>query len=665
MKENKLFLIILGYILSFLSSFNIFFLVLNVLVIIFLIIKKKEVKYYFLGIGIVFIRALFINNNYDPNKIDKYLVLNIKENYVILINSKMQHFISYDLQGCNIFSVVKIDGYLQKVKESSNFDVFSFASYLKYKNIQYEVVVDSYEIVFKGDHFKNKIYNFLLTNIDEKSKEMINLLLFGVKENKTFYNNLIKMGVVQMVVVSGFHFNALEEVLSKIKTKWIHYFILIFFLFYLYLLNFQIAASRAFLAYFLRLLGKRYRFFNNYFNFLLILSLFLLLNPFYLFHTGFILSFFLTFVLLFTKELKMKKIYKTLLLYMCALPIIIYMNNEFHLLSILFQFIFTIPITILYFSSWIVMFLKFLSPFYNLACNLFINIVNTLANLDLMIIIKDFNYLELFVYYFALFSICFLLAIKYKKKIIVFNLIIATLFTYKYNYNLFFEEESVVIFDVGQGDSSLISLGNNKGHILIDTGGSFTYDYATKVLIPYFKKNSIRKLDYVIISHDDYDHNGALDSLKRNFKIDKIIDGTKIKELTLNDFKLNNLNYGNSYKEDNEKSGVFLFELFNKSFLIMGDASVEVEDDILSRYNLDIDYLRVGHHGSNTSSSKEFLSNISCNNAFISVGRYNNYGHPHKEVLDNLYSLNYNVYRTDIHGMIIITSNGIKTRFAV
>ena len=141
--------------------------------------------------------------------------------------------------------------------------------------------------------------------------------------------------------------------------------------------------------------------------------------------------------------------------------------------------------------------------------------------------------------------------------------------------------------------------------------------------------------------------------------------GSDFKELTHQRIKISNLNYGTNYNEDNERSGVFYFELFSKSFLIMGDASKKNEEEIMYKYSLDIDYLRIGHHGSNTSSSLMFLDNISCNNAIISVGKYNNYGHPHKEVLDNLNMLNYNIYRTDLHGMIMITSNGIKTRFDV
>jgi competence protein ComEC len=282
-----------------------------------------------------------------------------------------------------------------------------------------------------------------------------------------------------------------------------------------------------------------------------------------------------------------------------------------------------------------------------------------------MIIIKSFNIIELFLYFMLILIIIYLLAIKYNKKVGIYACFLSILFVYKYNYCFIFEQESVVFFDVGQGDCTLINLGKNKGHILIDTGGNINYDYATKVIIPYLKANGIKKLDYVLITHDDYDHNGALESLVSNYNVKKVLDGSDLKELEYKRFKITNLNYGSNYNEDNEKSGVFYFEIFNKSFLIMGDASKRVEEEIMYKYSLDIDYLRIGHHGSNTSSGLDFLKNIDCNNAIISVGKYNNYGHPHKEVIDNLNKLNYNIYRTDLHGMIIVTSNGIKTCFDV
>ena len=122
----------------------------------------------------------------------------------------------------------------------------------------------------------------------------------------------------------------------------------------------------------------------------------------------------------------------------------------------------------------------------------------------------------------------------------------------------------------------------------------------------------------------------------------KVLDKKKIpyysciKELNIDDNKLyflNNKDYGN----ENDNSSVIYTELNNYKFLFMGDAGVEVEEDLIKKYNLkDIDVLKVGHHGSKTSSGKEFIDSINPKYSIISVRKNNRYGHPNKEVLDNL-----------------------------
>jgi competence protein ComEC len=133
-----------------------------------------------------------------------------------------------------------------------------------------------------------------------------------------------------------------------------------------------------------------------------------------------------------------------------------------------------------------------------------------------------------------------------------------------------------------------------------------------------------------------------------------------IKKLNVDDNKLhflNNKDYGN----ENDNSSVIYTELNNHKFLFMGDAGVEVEEDLIEKYNLnDIDVLKVGHHGSKTSSSKEFINKIEPKYSIISVGKNNRYGHPNKEILDNLkYS---KIYRTDYDGSVMfkIKNNKLK-----
>ena len=177
-----------------------------------------------------------------------------------------------------------------------------------------------------------------------------------------------------------------------------------------------------------------------------------------------------------------------------------------------------------------------------------------------------------------------------------------------------------------------------------------------------------------ISPHGDYDHMGEAINQVNNFKVEKVIfncgefnelemdlikvlDNKQIpyysciKELDIDDNKfyfLNNKDYGN----ENDNSSVIYTELNNHKFLFMGDASVEVEENLIEKYNLqDIDVLKVGHHGSKTSSSKEFINEINPKYSIISVGKNNRYVHPNDSVLDNLDKTK--IYRTDIDGSIM------------
>ena len=174
--------------------------------------------------------------------------------------------------------------------------------------------------------------------------------------------------------------------------------------------------------------------------------------------------------------------------------------------------------------------------------------------------------------------------------------------------------------------------------------------------------------------HGDYDHMGEAINLVNNFKVEKVIfncgiyndleqelikvlDKKKIpyysciKELNIDDNKLYFLN-NKDYDNENDNSSVIYTELSNHKFLFMGDAGVEVEEDLIEKYNLqDIDVLKVGHHGSKTSSSKEFINEVNPKYSIISVGKNNRYGHPNSNVLENLD--NSKIYRTDKDGSIM------------
>ena len=144
----------------------------------------------------------------------------------------------------------------------------------------------------------------------------------------------------------------------------------------------------------------------------------------------------------------------------------------------------------------------------------------------------------------------------------------------------------------------------------------------------------------------------------------KVLDKKKIpyysciKELNIDNNKLYFLQ-SKEYDNENDNSNVIYTELNGYKFMFMGDASITTEKEVLSKYNLsNIDVLKVGHHGSKTSSSKEFINEINPRYSIISVGKKNRYGHPNKEVLENLKDSK--IYRTDIDGSIMFKINNNK-----
>ncbi len=181
--------------------------------------------------------------------------------------------------------------------------------------------------------------------------------------------------------------------------------------------------------------------------------------------------------------------------------------------------------------------------------------------------------------------------------------------------------------------------------------------------------------------HGDYDHMGEAINIVENFKVDKVIfncgeynylEKELIKVLKKKRIKyytcINELNLDNNkfyflqtkdFNDENDNSNVIYMELNNYKFLFMGDASIDTEKEILKEYDLpQIDVLKVGHHGSKTSSSEEFINTINPKYSIISVGKDNKFSHPNKEVLDNL--KNSKIYRTDQDGSIVFKIKNSK-----
>ncbi len=260
---------------------------------------------------------------------------------------------------------------------------------------------------------------------------------------------------------------------------------------------------------------------------------------------------------------------------------------------------------------------------------------------------------------------------KWKPEKLVRLVMVFCLFPWSWNLDPFFH---IYQIDVGQGDGTLIVEPFQKSVTMIDAAGKFNTDQATKLFIPFLQSHQIRKIDTMIVTHDDFDHSGAVDSLQENFAIGKtirsaqdIFDDPSLLIETEIPGKPAKLNVGYEFwfllnerkqteDEENDKSLVCLFQYDGFRYLYTGDASSAIEKQLTELYDLSADLLKLGHHGSKTSSSRDFLKAVNPKLALISAGYQNRYGHPSLEVLQTLNELGIDRLNTADHGSIHLYS---------
>lgn len=211
--------------------------------------------------------------------------------------------------------------------------------------------------------------------------------------------------------------------------------------------------------------------------------------------------------------------------------------------------------------------------------------------------------------------------------------------------------------DVGQGDAAILVEPFQRSVVMIDAAGRFNHDNASELFLPFLQSRQIHQLDALIVTHADFDHNGAAASLSQLIPVENLVEKPDDLpplpypfKLLLEDREIEDL------EDKNDQSLISFFAYDGFRFLSMGDASSAIERQLLGRYDLDIDLLKLGHHGSATSSCLEFLEQTSPQLALISSGYQNRYGHPSLEVLNSLDMAGIDRINTADHGMIHFAS---------
>ena len=582
---------------------------------------------------------------------------------------------------------IKVTGEVKELKNNTVFNAFNYKKYLYNNHIYLNYNVNKIEILEDENIFyklKNSIIKRINNISDNDSSVQAYFNLFVLGNNDYLDNNIYasykENGIWHLFAVSGMHISlivlCLEFLLKKVKFK--NIIVSIFLLYFLFLTNYSASVLRCVLFYLFNLILKNIDKDISSIKVLIIVAFIILVfDPFMIYNVGFLYSFLISFSIMFlSKKITgnyFMKIFKiSLLSFFVSLPITASLNYEVNITSI-FLNIFYVPfISFIVFPVTIVsFFMPFLIPILKILIiileksNLYFNSFSLIKN------IPKLNILIIFIYYLIL-----ILAYKNKKFLILAVVLI-------YINDLIYLMDSncyVYYFDVSQGDSSLLITPYKKEVILIDTGGIVNFNNSNSYkpsdsVIMFLKSRGITKINSIIISHGDYDHMGDINNYLDNFKISNVIfncgnynelESNLIKSLKKNKIKyyscINNLNkkdyelkFLNTkiYNNENNDSSVLYFKYSKYKFLFMGDAGVIREKEIINNYNIrNIDFLKVGHHGSDTSSSKDFIDIMNPKYSIISVGENNRYNHPKKSVLNTL--SNSKIYRTDKDGSIEI-----------
>lgn len=678
---------------------NVIFIILTIIIIPYVLVFTKVIKYESAYTG---------NETSITGKIKEFSINGNK--LKLTINAKEDIIATYYLESIDekeelfnniaIGKTIKLNGRLESPLKNTVPNNFNYKKYLYNEKIFYLFAVDNYEIV-KENNFLNKIKDFLIKRAyNLENGDYLLVLVLGDKSliSSDIYNDYQTNGTSHLLAISGSHVAVLLTIFSFLlkKVKDIPKLIIlsIILLFFGFLTNFQAAVCRAIFFFIINQINKIGKL--NYSNLQVLFFtafIMLIINPFVIYDLGFIYSFIICGGIIYYSDkitgnyfIKMLKL--STISFLFSLPISACINYEVNITSILINMLFVPWISVIVFPLAII---TFIFPFLNGFLSITLTITNFLNNL----FIKFSLFINIPKTSFILIALLFIFIVllKHNKKffwgILVLLLVIKALPKLDSNYYIYY-------LDIGQGDSTILISPYQKDVVMIDTGGKITYETEeweksnktynlSDNTIKFLKSLGITCLDNLIITHGDMDHTGEAINLVNSFKVEKVtfncglyndlekelikvLDKKKIKyyscirELNIDNNKLHFLQT-KEYDNENDNSNVIYTELNGYKFMFMGDASGITEKEILNKYNLpDIDVLKAGHHGSKTSSSKEFIDTINPKYSIISVGKNNRYGHPNKEALDNLEDSK--IYRTDQDGSIMfkIKNNKLKIK---
>ena len=593
------------------------------------------------------------------------IVYQAKENYFLLNSGGERLYVYVKGHDYDIGDILTIEGNKEDFSFTKLESSFDFEKYLNNRGVFHSLNVKNIKVNFRNFIRLKQRREKLLSMFNKKERSIVGSILFSEGEESELTGTLRELHLARFLAASGIFISAFYFVLTKLfffvkKDKYAELVAILLLILYSVFTFPRFSVTKVILLLIVKWINKYPL--KEKFSYLSILGgtgiFCLFMNRYLVNQDSFILGFLIPIVSYLTRYIGqhkkiLRKVNRYLIIYLFFLPFEIDYYNKVVIFSLPLQVI-SLP---LFLAIGVVSLLCFYYvPIYKVDSFLIFILEKyslLIKPLSFGVYFPNMNDWLILAYYVIYFFYLYYAShdfVPLRRYFLIGQVTFLVLLVLPIENRI---TKEVNFISVGQGDCTLIRDHNKVA--LIDTGGLTYMDIANDVLVPFLKKKRIYKIDMIFITHYDYDHYGALEDLQKTYKVNQVYDYLSSFPVKMGNITFNNYNYyGMDRTEENDKSLVLGFNILNKDFLVMGDAPTYVERRIIQNENsVPCDILRVGHHGSNTSTCEEWIKFITPEEAVISVGKGNKFGHPNKEVLDVLNKYKIKIRRTDIEGTIV------------
>ena len=682
---NNFFLCVILLLTIFLSIYHFIFIIFLISYLVYLFVRIKNkiiILFCIICAFIVFLHFILISikiKNFPKYINEELLVIDViksdNSNQIILKKGKYRIYL-YTKRDLEVGDVIKIEAKREEVMSNTIENGFNYKNYLKNNLVLALVKTDEFKIL-KHKFCIYSIRSGVIKYIDKYFKDGISnsyvkAFISGDKSqfSDELNESLKENGITHLFAISGLHVSLLVILLSKIlkiffkKENIINIICVVFLSIYLIITNFTASILRAYLMYVISLINKKRL--NSVLSSLDILSIvfisMLIYNPYYAFQLGFALSFIATFTILLNNQ-NLRFLSKTLQILLISLsmnvftlPYIVNVNYEVNALSpILNIFYISFVSTIILPFTFFVFVFPLFSSVYSTLMDVFTKIVVYSSKGAVNVKFPSFTPVMVFIYLLLL--VLFIISKKNYKKVMAFIFLIFLIIIS--NSAFFYRTVSIDFLYLNDGEASIIRDLNKV--VVVDTGDGYRDE-----VYSFLRFKGIKRINYLVITHNHLDHYGGIDKIYQNIKVDNIVVSIYNEAYYAYYNVSKRLEYGQSFnlgdleflvlspkmKSDEENDNSLVLKLKHKKYdfdmLMLADVGQVIEEKLVNDIkNTHFDLIKIAHHGSKTSTSDIMLENIKVNYAIIMVGKRWKDTFPSIEVINELKKYHIKYYCTN------------------